>query len=651
MKIVIAFIAILLVATESHAQLNPQKIHNATVRISVTQPNGQESVASGFLWQNNRHVITALHAIRPKPAQILVECRRVPTVAKVIRYLREADLALLETQRPIIGCSPLSQKSISAPEFGEQIYAFGLLPIQDGTTGNILYKGTHDPETLRGFSNRKMHRVLDLLKMPDPDLQLFKVNGVIMKGLSGGPVVNKKGELVGIVEGGLEGGLISQNWVVPAENIIKLMQQPLVNDVSFNIDNMEHFFSFAIVKEAIPRDTSHGFGPHDGGNNNATGGFHSNDFSDYITARDSIDLIGSALSYIKYQDSFYRYLWLKSKIRTIDRILETSPRSQKLDELFSSIVPESVPLNLREIPFDIYIEETLGLVISVPNGVELKREGTGDDWKLIARSPNVPKTNITVEHRQYIYTDENNEQISASDDRFFEFYLEEFLENCKSANIVCELNKEHYLVLDYSDDASVFRFGFFISNPDTGEKEYRYQSIATRGDDAFIVTASLNLNRYRRFIGCLQNNSPLHCGSDFWKPGSFVLAAALTNFSSMLMDNVEPTINTYYNDCDNCDKASDTNDLSIITYASGSGYNRFMFHSKDGWFYRAGTHWNPLIEEERGDLFGTGETLIKFKVKNRNFAYFLPIEGGRYFIQKDDGELMQGHVISRGQVR
>jgi hypothetical protein len=48
------------------------------------------------------------------------------------------------------------------------------------------------------------------------ELEIFRLTAVVKPGSSGGPVINAAGAVVGVVDGGLDGGNASLNWAVPA---------------------------------------------------------------------------------------------------------------------------------------------------------------------------------------------------------------------------------------------------------------------------------------------------------------------------------------------------------------------------------------------------------------------------------------------------
>lgn len=587
------------------ASIDEEKMHAATVEVVVTLANGQQSVASGFLWQKQNQIITALHAIRPKPASIRIQCKGSPYRARVVKYLRAADLALLETDSMVENCEPLKQKSNSRPAVLAPLVAFGKLPTQEGTTGNVIRKGTHNPETLKGFNNRQMHQVLELLGIPDPDMPLFKVNGVIMKGLSGGPVINADGLLVGIVQGGMDKGLIDQNWVIPAKHIDQLMSQPEVDDISFNLEDMPHFFSFTIVKSAneLPRQAQ----------------------SNEITNTNE-----KAIQVLEYSDPNNDYLWISNKTRTLDQILLSADPSSGIEALYDSIVPNSVPVNLKSVPFDIFIENTFGLVIAVPSGAKLVHKKYGNDWRLYADFPSAPSTFIEIQHGQYRFNDGSGGKISPSDERFFGYYVDSMLEKCAASSITCIPLPEQTLVTDYGNNNRVFRFGFYLADASNGTENFYYHSVAAQGNDAFIVSATIDAKDDSPFWKCQSQDTPSTCGKDYWKSAAFVLATGLTNISSMLADGKTPSTWTFEYTCDGCITPSNP-EASITRYQNAQGETVFLQHSSEGWYYVDESDWLAFEILQHGDIFEDGGdyTLLQNPSNGERFA--LPSRGGEYY--------------------
>jgi len=137
------------------------------------------SIGTGFYISPNGNVITNNHVIR--------NCKeiRIPAegvVAKLVVADQVNDLALVKLD--VVGKQSLSFPDTNALKQGEDIFVFGF-PL-DGylpSTGNIT------------------PGVISALAGPGNNSSLLQITAPIQQGNSGGPVLNKKGQVVGVVVG------------------------------------------------------------------------------------------------------------------------------------------------------------------------------------------------------------------------------------------------------------------------------------------------------------------------------------------------------------------------------------------------------------------------------------------------------------------
>ena len=88
---------------------------------------------TGFLWKSNNHVITALHLVTGcgngniyiyYPSNKKSEGKNNYYAAKIIKVLREADIALLEVEKLPDDCKPIYEFN-SSTNAKETVYALG----------------------------------------------------------------------------------------------------------------------------------------------------------------------------------------------------------------------------------------------------------------------------------------------------------------------------------------------------------------------------------------------------------------------------------------------------------------------------------------------------------------------------------------------
>lgn len=177
-----------------------KNVLNSTTSIISKDANFQIlGLGSGFiigdgLVVTNVHVIEGAKSIYIKQNNSSIEIKSTGYVA----IDKINDLVILKIPS-LIGQS--LSFSYTNPEIGEVVYVGGNPSGLTGTFSDGLISG------IRTFDNRK----------------LIQISAPISPGSSGGPVVNKNSELIGISVGGMKEGQ-NLNFCIPVEYLIKLKQ-------------------------------------------------------------------------------------------------------------------------------------------------------------------------------------------------------------------------------------------------------------------------------------------------------------------------------------------------------------------------------------------------------------------------------------------
>ena len=180
-----------------------QKAFVSTVLVVTENAEGETAgVGSGFfvrsgLIATNRHVIDEAAVIRVR----LVNQDRFHRVDSVAAQDAERDLALLRVSSLSAPALPLGDSD--ALQVGETIYAVGNpIGFLEGTFSNGLVSGI---------------RAL-------PDSKLIQMTAPISPGSSGGPVLNEKGEVVGVSTMAIKLGQ-NLNFAVPSNALKKMLER------------------------------------------------------------------------------------------------------------------------------------------------------------------------------------------------------------------------------------------------------------------------------------------------------------------------------------------------------------------------------------------------------------------------------------------
>ena len=191
---------------------------------SVVKVEADNNAASGFLWGDGAHAVTSLHVVDGKRRITVHYVGRdgkivASTAAVVERLLKESDLVLLRLQAPqnrkpltINTTAPTVKQSLDALGFPLNIAGYSSTEVKVRFGGNQL-RTILPPKVLRQITD-----------YPSTSIEILNLEGNLVPGLSGAPIIDSEGRVVGIVDGGLEDGAIGISWGIPASHLPRLAQ-------------------------------------------------------------------------------------------------------------------------------------------------------------------------------------------------------------------------------------------------------------------------------------------------------------------------------------------------------------------------------------------------------------------------------------------
>ena len=203
----IILVTVLLYYTTSNAQTVPQiaeKALAATVSLEMRDRNGAVlSRGSGFFVRSNL-IATNYHVIEgaARGTAKLVDGYRTYTIEGITATDKTNDLALLKVT--VYGVNPLPLGNSNAVRIGETIYVAGNPIGLEGTVSDGIISGHRDRYTK------------ERLQMTAP----------ISPGSSGGPVLNRKGQVIGVSVSGYHGlGVQNLNFAIPSNYLKALINR------------------------------------------------------------------------------------------------------------------------------------------------------------------------------------------------------------------------------------------------------------------------------------------------------------------------------------------------------------------------------------------------------------------------------------------
>jgi S1-C subfamily serine protease len=208
------------------------KIAKSVLSVSSSDcADKQTREATGFVWNKPNAVVTALH--------VVAGCTKLTVKfgesggmwpATVDRVLKKADLALLTITAPELPAMVTSDAQLQPDE---DLWTWGF---QRGapTPSERRFQKLRGSKTLRDFVSKDVADEIKSSGMPDLDTEIVYISGLV-QGLSGAPIVNASGAVVGIGDGGLNGGSYGINWAIPQKYLSELLNS---SDNSAAVRNM-----------------------------------------------------------------------------------------------------------------------------------------------------------------------------------------------------------------------------------------------------------------------------------------------------------------------------------------------------------------------------------------------------------------------------
>jgi hypothetical protein len=167
-------------------------------------------------------VVTALHVVAGC-ARITVYWEKhsgVTQRAQIVRVLNGIDLALLEaTGAP---GKPLAADA-RRPRVDAQLEVLGYylaVPTMDSKPLRVTFGSSR----LRDMLPTHVRRELQQSGAIDLDMEIVRLDGHLLPGLSGAPIFDVSGKVVAIGSGGLKSGAASVSWAVPALHLEALLR-------------------------------------------------------------------------------------------------------------------------------------------------------------------------------------------------------------------------------------------------------------------------------------------------------------------------------------------------------------------------------------------------------------------------------------------
>ena len=200
---------------------SPSVVHITTL-VNATQPYSfdvqqvPEGTGSGFVWDQDGHVVTNFHVIRGADAAVVVLADGSTWQGRLVGAYPDKDLAVLAIDTPGAKLQPITVGRSANLQVGQMVFAignpFGL--DQTLTTGVVSALG-REIESVPG------HKIRNVIQ----------TDAAINPGNSGGPLLDSAGRLIGINSSILSpsGAFAGVGFAIPVDEVNRVVTELIRN--------------------------------------------------------------------------------------------------------------------------------------------------------------------------------------------------------------------------------------------------------------------------------------------------------------------------------------------------------------------------------------------------------------------------------------
>ncbi len=195
-----------------------QKVRDAAVRIG----DGESLVGSGFVFDNKGHVITAYHVVERLSTVYVTLGDGRSSQATVVGSSEASDVAVLLIDDKGLFIEPLAVADSAQVRIGEPVLAIGNPFNLAGTLTSGIVSQTN--RFVRITSDTKARWISNLIQY----------DAAVNPGNSGGPLMNAKGEVIGVVIARVDPNRGEGIYYAVSSNKVKRVAADLIDRGSFD---------------------------------------------------------------------------------------------------------------------------------------------------------------------------------------------------------------------------------------------------------------------------------------------------------------------------------------------------------------------------------------------------------------------------------
>lgn len=618
-----AILVLVSLSEDTFAQVDSRYIEQRAARVVVqgTDSRGKQfaKASSGFLWKSKDQVVTSLHGV-PSGGNIVVSCMGVSTTASVGTVLKRADLILLKLAKPLSACQVFGTANKTKPSEGTKLWTFGWHAGARGGSSRHFQKGYGSPEKLGYLVSGAPLKTLQTYNIPSTDLDIYYVQGGLLPGYSGGPVVNANKELVGVVDGGLNKGTSDYNWVIPAKYLDEL-ESSSVKTIPVEVAKMSGLlFSSEVSQSQSAPAQPEPIAP--------------------LFTTGTVEAEANAV--VAYEVDGQYYEWVKTKTASLYELGQTADDADGVYQLVTVFGNVAGVSAYEQLVFDVYEELNLGLVITVPKDQPLEYTVMDDDYWLVSINSTATSrfSGTRFDHDGWDINDAYNRIVDPADPAYFQNSVAELLIDCHTPLVTyCQLDQQSLRIVDFGGGNKILKLGMTRYDYKTRQAlSYDYYSFAVRNNIPFGAQSTITSDASAGLIQCMTSTTNQRCENTApaRRELAQLIAAHLTTFSGL---------------------ANNHGKLEVFQYDSSADYPKtyqvpFLEDGELRLYNTRGIQWKLYLPGEEEQLLveyrarQDGYVFLKPPETNDQFVSFME-DGGDYYLSTDGTNWNKNGVIQR----
>lgn len=204
-----------------------QQVLRTLVQVTASDcADGISRSGSGFALETPGRIVTAHHVVGGcRTVQVSYEAIKPPAPkrreARVVRVLAAGDLSLLQIDAP--PAVPTLRLAAGTPSRDHVFAGFGYalgMPTAGDQEVRFSTGATRLTDILPAAAAEELRNSGSPIAT---DREVLRFNVALQPGMSGGPIINAAGEVIGVVAGGLKAGAAPASWGWPGDGVRRLL--------------------------------------------------------------------------------------------------------------------------------------------------------------------------------------------------------------------------------------------------------------------------------------------------------------------------------------------------------------------------------------------------------------------------------------------